>query len=128
VDKKQYKNIDEYITGFPEDVQYILQNLRHAIREAAPEAKETISYGMPAFRQHDILVYFGGFKRHISLFPTSSVVSAFQKELTLYETSKGTIQFPLDKPIPYDLVKKIVKFRVREVRKKGSSKEIIRFD
>ncbi|MDD5190388.1 MAG: DUF1801 domain-containing protein [Dehalococcoidales bacterium] len=118
MDKHPYHNIDEYIAGFPVNVQAILQKLRQVIREAAPEAEETISYGMPAFRQKNILVYFGGFKGHISLFPTSSGVSAFQRELAPYATSKGTIQFPLDKPIPYELVKKIVQFRVKEVNSK----------
>ncbi len=119
MDKKQYKNIDEYIAGFPEDIQSILQNLRRVIHEAAPEAQETISYSMPAFRQNGILVYFAAFKDHIGFFPTSSGVSAFTKELTPYDTSKGTIRFPLDEPIPINLIKKIVKFRVQENRNKN---------
>ena len=118
MDKKQYKNIDEYIAGFPKDIQDILQNLRRVIHEAAPEAQETISYSMPAFKQNGILVYFAAFKDHIGFFPTSSGVSAFSKELAPYETSKGTIRFPLDEPIPVNLIKKIVKFRVRENRDK----------
>jgi len=118
VDKKQYKNIDEYIAGFPEDIQAILQSLRRVIHEAAPEAEETISYSLPAFKQDGILVYFTAFKDHIGFFPTSSGVSAFSKELSPYDTSKGTIRFPLDEPIPVNLIKKIVKFRVRENRDK----------
>jgi uncharacterized protein YdhG (YjbR/CyaY superfamily) len=114
VDKKQYKNIDEYIAGFPENIQAILQNLRRVIHEAAPEAQETISYGMPAFRLNGIVVYFAAFKDHIGFFPTSSGVSAFARELAPYDTSKGTIRFPLDKPIPVNLIKKIVKFRAQE--------------
>jgi uncharacterized protein YdhG (YjbR/CyaY superfamily) len=114
MDKKQYKSIDEYIAGFPENIQNILQNLRHVIHEAAPDAQETISYSMPAFRLNGILVYFAAFKDHIGFFPTSSGVSAFTKELAPYDVSKGTIRFPLNKPIPDGLVAKIVKFRVRE--------------
>ena len=114
MDKKQYKNIDEYIAGFPEDIQAILQNLRRVIREAAPEAQETISYSMPAFKQNGILVYFAAFKDHIGFFPTSSGISAFTKELAPYDTSKGTVRFPLDKPLPVNLIKKIVKFRAQE--------------
>ena len=119
MDKKQYKNIDEYIAGFPEDIQSILQNLRRVIHEAAPEAQETISYSMPAFKQNGILVYFAAFKDHIGFFPTSSGISAFTKELTPYDTSKGTIRFPLDKPLPMNLIKKIVKFKVQENRNKN---------
>ena len=119
MDKKQYKNIDEYIAGFPENIQSILQNLRRVIHEAAPEAQETISYSMPAFKQNGILVYFAAFKDHIGFFPTSSGVSAFTKELTPYDTSKGTIRFPLDEPIPINLIKKIVKFKVQENRNKN---------
>jgi len=114
MDKKQYKNIDEYIAGFPEKIQTILQNLRRVIHEAAPEAQETISYGMPAFKQNGIVVYFAAFKDHIGFFPTSSGVSAFARELAPYDTAKGTIRFPLDEPIPVNLIKKIVKFRVQE--------------
>ena len=118
MDKRQYKNIDEYIAGFPENIQAILQNLRRVIHEAAPEAQETISYSMPAFKQNGILVYFAAFKDHIGFFPTSSGVSAFSKELAPYDTSKGTIRFPLDEPIPVNLIKKIVKFRAQENRNK----------
>ena len=114
MDKKQFKNIDEYIAGFPEKIQTILQNLRRVIDEAAPEAQETISYGMPAFKQNGIVVYFAAFKDHIGFFPTSSGVSAFARELAPYDTAKGTIRFPLDEPIPVNLIKKIVKFRVQE--------------
>jgi uncharacterized protein YdhG (YjbR/CyaY superfamily) len=112
--KQQYKNIDEYIAGFPKEIQAILQNLRRVIRKSAPEAQEVISYSMPAFKQNGILVYFAAFKDHIGFFPTSSGVSAFKKELEPYATSKGTIRFPLEKPIPLNLVEKIVKFRVKE--------------
>jgi uncharacterized protein YdhG (YjbR/CyaY superfamily) len=92
--------------------------MRQVIHEAAPEAQETISYGMPAFRQNGIIVYFAAFKDHIGFFPTSSGVSAFAGELSSYDTAKGTIRLPLDKPIPVDLIQKIVKFRVQENRNK----------
>ena len=114
MDKQQYKTIDECIADSPEEIQVALQKLRRVIQAAAPEAQEVISYSMPAFKQNGILVYFAAFKKHIGFFPTSSGVSAFKKELAAYETSKGTVRFPLDKSIPYELVARIVKFRVQE--------------
>lgn len=112
--KMDPQTIDEYIVTFPEDVQKRLEKIRQTIRKAAPEAKEVISYQMPAFRQNGILVHFGAFTNHISFFPTPSAIVAFEKELQPYETSKGTIKFPLDKPIPFDLITKVVKYRVKE--------------
>jgi uncharacterized protein YdhG (YjbR/CyaY superfamily) len=106
--------IDQYIEGFPPEIQVILSKLRAAVKKAAPQAVEKISYQMPAFYLNGNLVYFAAFKNHIGFFPTSSGVAAFQKELAKYATSKGTIQFPLDKPLPLDLIKRIVKFRVKE--------------
>jgi uncharacterized protein YdhG (YjbR/CyaY superfamily) len=106
--------IDQYIEDFPEEIQVILSKLRAAIRKAAPQAVERISYQMPAFYFNGNLVYFAAFKNHIGFFPTSSGVAAFKKELTKYATSKGTVHFPLDKPLPLDLIKRIVKFRVKE--------------
>ena len=88
--------------------------MRQAIKDAAPEAEEVISYQMPAFKQNGILVWFAAFKSHIGFFPKAAAVEAFKKELSGYEVSKGTVRFPLDKPIPFDLVKKIVEFRVKE--------------
>ena len=114
VPEKGYKTIDEYIATFPENVQSILQELRQTIRDAAPRAEEVISYQMPAFRLNGILVYFAAFENHISFFPTASAIEAFKEELSDYETSKGTVRFPLDKPIPLDLVRKIVCYRVSE--------------
>jgi uncharacterized protein YdhG (YjbR/CyaY superfamily) len=108
------RNTDEYIAGFPENIQEMLNELRSAIRKAAPEAEETISYRMPAYRLNGILVYFAAQKNHIGFYPTSSGVNAFREELAAYKTSKGAIQFPLDKPIPLKLVSTIVKFRVKE--------------
>lgn len=116
--KKQFETIDEYIATFPEPVQKTLQKLRQTIKDSAPEAKETVSYQMPAFKLNGILVYFAVFKNHIGFYPTASGVSNFEKELTQYETSKGTIKFPIDKPIPLDLIRRIVTFRVKENMKK----------
>jgi uncharacterized protein YdhG (YjbR/CyaY superfamily) len=110
----QYKNIDEYISSAPEGVRPKLEQIRRLIKKAAPEAEETISYSMPAFKQNGILVYFAAFKDHIGFFPTGAGVSHFKKELEAYATSKGTVRFPLDKPIPDKLIEKIVKFRVKE--------------
>ena len=113
--KSDFKNIDEYISTFPNEIQEILESICKTIKEAAPKATETISYQMPTFKLNGKnLVHFAAFKNHISFFPTPSGVSAFEKNLKSYRTSKGTIQFPLDKPIPYDLIKKIVEFRLWE--------------
>lgn len=109
-----FTTIDEYIALFPEDVQDKLTKIRAVIKAAAPQAAERISYRMPAFTLNGILVYFAAFTTHISFFPTSSGVAKFKEELAGYETSKGTIRFPLDKPIPYDLIGHITAFRVQE--------------
>jgi uncharacterized protein YdhG (YjbR/CyaY superfamily) len=112
--KTQYKTIDEYIQTFPMNIQIILEKMRQTIRKAAPEAVEVISYQMPAFKLNGNLVYFAAFKNHIGFYPNSSGIEFFEKELSPYKTSKGAVQFPLDKPIPYYLVEKIVLFRVKE--------------
>jgi len=112
--RKVFKTIDEYIATFPENVQIILEELRQAIRESAPEAEEVISYQMPAFKLNGILVYFAAFKDHIGFYPTSSPMEAFKEEVSGYEISKGTIRFPINKPVPFDLVKKIVRYRVKQ--------------
>ena len=116
------RNIDEYIARFPEDIQEKLKQIRQVIKESAPGAREAISYGMPTYKLNGNLVHFAAFKDHIGFFPTPSGVSAFEKELSLYSTSKGTIRFPLDKPIPFELIKKIVKFRVSEALGKDKNK------
>ena len=120
IKKEQIRTIDEYISTFPESIQEILQQIRQSIKESAPQAQEAISYRIPTFKLNGNLVHFAAFKDHIGFFPTSSGVDAFQEELAGYGTSKGTIRFPLDKPIPFDLIRKIVKFRVKEnlVRKR----------
>jgi len=106
--------IDQYILTFPNEVQKLLAQLRTAISKAAPEAEEVISYRMPAFKFHGILVYFAGHKNHIGFYPTSTGTAAFKEELSEYKGAKGSVQFPLDKPLPLGLITKIVKFRVKE--------------
>ena len=115
--------IDEYIRQFPEPVADILQQIRQAIHEIAPEASEKISYQMPTFYLFGNLVHFAAFKDHIGFFPAASGVEAFTEELTNYSTSKGTIRFPLDKPIPYDLIRRITEYRVSENRQKATDKK-----
>jgi uncharacterized protein YdhG (YjbR/CyaY superfamily) len=112
--RRQFNTIDEYIEDFPYEVRIILEKMRQAIQKAAPDAVETISYQMPAFKLNGILVYFAAFKKHIGFYPGSSGIDAFKKELSIYKGGKGSVQFPLDKPIPFDLVKKIVIFRAGE--------------
>ena len=108
------RTIDEYIAGFPDDIQDRLQKIRMTIRKAAPQAEEKISYQIPTFALNGNLVHFAAFKNHIGFFPTSSGIREFKKELSIYKCSKGTAQFPLDKPIPLGLISRIVKFRVKE--------------
>src|SRR5271167_1274944 len=108
------KNIDDYISKFPADVQAILQKVRETIRQAAPEAKETISYMMPAFKQHGILVYFAAWEKHIGLYPPISGDKTLEKAVAHYAGPKGNLQFPLDEQIPYDLIERIVKLRVKQ--------------
>jgi uncharacterized protein YdhG (YjbR/CyaY superfamily) len=112
--KKGFKTIDEYIATFPRNVQRILQEVRQAIRDSAPKAEETISYQMPAFKLNGNLVYFAAFKNHIGFYPTSSGIEAFKEKSSAYEVSKGTVRFPINKPIPLDLIRKIVSYRVKE--------------
>jgi uncharacterized protein YdhG (YjbR/CyaY superfamily) len=111
---KAIESIDDYISQCQPTIQPTLRKLRQVIKECAPEAKERISYQMPAFELHGILVYFAAFKNHIGFYPTSSGVAEFKDELTDYKTSKGAIQFPIEKELPYDLIKKIVVYRVKE--------------
>lgn len=107
-------NVDFYIAGFPEKVKERLLELREIIRKAAPEAKEVISYQMPAYKFHGMLAYFAGYKKHIGFYPTGSGIENFKQKLTAYKTSKGTVQFPLDQPLPAELITEIVKFRIAE--------------
>ncbi len=117
--KTQFKSIDEYIASFPTNVQHTLRELRSAIKEAAPQAEETISYGMPAFKLNGILVYFAAHKHHIGFYPTASGIRAFKEKLAVYKQSKGAVQFPIDESIPFDIVKEIVRFRVSENLARG---------
>ncbi len=108
------ENIDDYIERFPDKVQKLLQKIRKTIRKAAPDATEVISYQMPAFKQKRIVVYFAAYKNHIGIYPAPRGAREFKKELEQYEGGKGTVQFPLDQPIPYDLITRIVKHRIKE--------------
>ena len=121
-DKVGFTSIDEYIATFPEEVQIKLQEVRAAIKAAAPDAEEKISYKMPAFAQKGILVYFAAWKNHIGFYPIPSGTQAFKQELSAYESSKGAVKFPLDKPMPLDLISRIVKFRLAENLKKAQDK------
>ena len=112
--KTQFNTIDEYIDAFPKDIQFILEKIRKTIRRAAPEAFEAISYQMPTFKLNGNLVHFAAYKNHIGFYPVPSGIEAFKGELAPYIAGKGTLRFPLDKPIPYHLIEKVVMFRVKE--------------
>jgi uncharacterized protein YdhG (YjbR/CyaY superfamily) len=114
--------IDEYIAGFPPDVQKFLEKIRMTIRKAAPEAQETIKYQMPTFTLKGNLVHFAAFKKHIGFYPVPTGIEQFKKELSVYEGGKGSVQFPLDQPIPYDLISRVVKFRVKENLERAAAK------
>lgn len=109
-----FNNIDTYIASFPKETQKILDQLRATIRKAAPEAEETINYAIPTFTLNGNLVHFAAFKNHIGFYPTPSGIEAFKKELSVYEGAKGSVKFPIQKPLPFDLITEIVKFRVKE--------------
>ena len=113
-EKKTIKDIDTYISNFPKDIQEILEKIRALIRETAPDAEETIKYQIPTFTLKGNLVHFAAYKKHIGFYPTPTGIEKFKKELSAYQGAKGSVQFPLDKPIPYDLISKIVTFRVKE--------------
>ena len=115
-------NIDEYIAVFPQAVQEILEQIRETIRKAAPDAEETISYQIPTFRLRGNLVHFAAFKKHIGFYPTPTAIERFKDELSGYESAKGSVKFPLDKPIPFDLISRIVTFRVNENLETGRRK------
>lgn len=116
------RTIDEYIAGFSPDVQGILQQIRMIIRQAAPEADETIKYRMPTFTLKGNLVHFAAFKEHIGFYPIPTGIEEFKDELSVYKSGKGSVQFPLDRPIPYDLISRIVEFRVRENLRRAEAK------
>ncbi len=112
--QRKFDSIDDYIGGFPPETQAILKELREAIREAAPEAEEKISYQMPTFFLKGNLVYFAAYENHIGLYPAPSGIEAFGNELNAYKSGKGSIRFPIDEPLPLELIKRIVRFRVEE--------------
>ena len=116
------KTIDDYIAGFPAEVQEILEKIRSTIRKAAPDAEETINYGIPTFTLNGNLVHFAGFKNHVGFYPTPSGIEKFKEELSAYEGAKGSVQFPLDKRMPFGLISKIVKFRVKENLERAAAK------
>ena len=120
--QKAPKDIDEYIAGFPNDVQEILEKIRMTIRNAAPSAEETIKYQMPTFTLNGNLVHFGAFKKHIGFYPVPRGDETFTDELSVYEGEKATVRFPLDKPIPFDLISRIVKFRVKKNLERAKEK------
>jgi uncharacterized protein YdhG (YjbR/CyaY superfamily) len=113
-DKAVPRSIDDYIAGFPPQTRRILEELRRTIRKAAPRAEERISYRMPAFAENGILVWFAAHKNHIGFYPTAGGIQAFRRELAKYAISKGTVQLPMDKPLPLGLIARIVTFRVAE--------------
>lgn len=117
------KDIDEYIAGFPKEIREILEKVRRTIREAAPEAEEAIKYQIPTFVLKGNLVHFAAFKNHIGLYPAPRGIEAFKEELSAYQGAKGSVQFPLDQPIPYDLIDRIVRFRVKDNLGQAESKK-----
>ena len=120
----KFTSVDQYMASVPGHTLQLAEDLRDIIRQAAPKAEEVISYNMPAYKLHGILVYFAAYEKHIGFYPTGSAIVAFKDELAKYKTSKGTIQFPLDKPIPKTLVKNMVKFRMQENMEKANKKKL----
>ena len=116
-------NTKEYIASFPPDIQKVLEQVRATIKKAAPEATESFKYAIPTFEQHGNLVHFAAFKNHIGFYPTPSGSEAFAKELAAYKQGKGSVQFPLDKVMPLDLIARLVKFRVKENEEKQKTKK-----
>ena len=114
--------VDSYIAGFPKKTQELLQQIRATIKKAAPSAEETISYQMPAYKYAGMLVFFAGYEKHIGFYPTPSGIESFKKELAVFKSAKGSVQFPLNKPLPLALITKIVKFRLKENETKMSAK------
>lgn len=112
--KKTLRNFDAYLERFPKNVQRLLQKMRLTIKKAAPQAKETISYGIPAFTLNGLLVWFAAHKNHIGFYPRASAIAAFKKELSAYKGAKGSVQFPFDKPLPLALISRIVKYRMKQ--------------
>lgn len=119
----KFKTVDEYISTFPAGTKSILEEIRRIVKQAAPQAHEVISYNMPAIKLYGVLVYYAAYKEHIGFYPTSSPIEVFKNELSPYKFSKGAIQFPIDQPMPADLITKIVKFRVQADLEKANKKK-----
>src|SRR4051794_27065674 len=119
----KFKTVDEYISTFSTSTKKILQDVRNTIHEAAPQAEDVISYNMPASKFKGVLVYYAAYEKHIGFYPTASGIEVFKKQLGDYKFSKGAIQFPIDQPMPFDLITKMVKFRVKEVQEKEKAKK-----
>lgn len=122
MDQNKYKTVDEYIMQFPNEVQEILQEMRRLVKDTAPEAEEKISYQMPTYNLHGNLVHFAAHKNHIGFYPTPTGIEAFKDELSKYKGAKGSVQFPINKPMPFELIRKIVEFRVSENKSKAMGK------
>lgn len=116
----KYATVDAYLASFPEATQRLLTSLRATIKRAAPQAEEAVSYGLAGYKHHGPLVYFGGFKNHIGFYGASGNLAEFDDELTGYKRSKGTVQFPLDKPLPLKLIERMVQYRVKENESKAA--------
>ena len=110
----KFKTIDEYLATFPKNIKEMMGDMRRTIKQAAPQAEELISYNMPAFKLNGMLVYYAAYKKHIGFYPRVSAIETFKKELSVYKGAKGSVQFPIDRPLPLALITKMVKFRVKE--------------
>lgn len=117
------QTVDEYIAAFPKDTQKLLEEIRSVIRKAAPEAEETINYAMPTFKLYGNLVHFAAYKNHIGFYPAPNGIDSFRNELSVYKGAKGSVQFPLNQPMPLDLISRIVKFRVKENLENAAKKK-----
>lgn len=114
MDRTKFKTVDEYFSTLPSRAKKVLKEVRKRIQKTVPEAEELISYNIPAFKFHGLLIWYAAFKEHVSIFPKTTAIKVFGKELSKYEVSKGTIKFPVDKPVPFGLITKVVRFRVKE--------------
>ena len=119
----KFTTVNEYMAALPPNTRRMLKEMRRTIQQAAPQAEETISYNMPAFKLHGALVYYAAYTGHIGFYPVSSGINAFKKELAAYEVSKGTVRFPVDEPLPLKLIAQMVKFRVKENLEKAAKKK-----
>lgn len=122
---KKYNNVDEYLSSFPKEIQKVLKQVRETIKKTAPQAEEKISYGVPSFTLNGKqLIYFAGFKKHIGVYPSPVTVDTFKKDFSKYKTGKGSVQLPLDQPMPLTLITKIVKYRIKKLAEEKAPKKI----